>query len=164
MDGCNNNLELLHEIEEGPYYKKNSPQRNNIAAEGTFGKKLVLEGRVLDATGKPVSNAWVDFWHADGRGKYDNTGYNLRGYQYTNETGSFYLKTVTPALYGNRTPHIHVKVQANPHSRIFTTQLYFPELESNEKDPIFDPKNIMELTETKEGNMARFDLVVEVTS
>jgi len=156
-------IELLHEVEEGPYYKADSPHRNSIAAENTHGKKLVLEGRVLNPEGKPFPEAWVDFWHADGKGEYDNTGYNLRGHQYTDESGRFYLETVMPALYGNRTPHIHVKVQANPRSKIYTTQLYFPGMESNERDPIFEPANVMELTETSGGIKARFDLVVAVT-
>lgn len=156
-------IEPLHEVEEGPYYKADSPHRNSIAAGNTLGKKLILEGRVLDQEGNPYPEAWVDFWHADGKGEYDNTGYNLRGHQYTDESGSFYLETVMPALYGNRTPHIHVKVQANPRSRLYTTQLFFPGMESNERDPIFEPANLMELTETPECFNARFDLVVEVT-
>ena len=158
-----NDIELLHEVEEGPYYKTESPQRNSIAAEDTFGKNLVFEGRVLDPEGKPVVGAWVDFWHADGKGQYDNNGYNLRGHQYTDEDGKFRLETVMPALYGNRTPHIHVKVQANPQSKIYTTQLFFPEMESNERDPIFEPANVMELTETAKGMKVRYDLVVEVS-
>ena len=167
VDSVKNNkkheIELLHEVEEGPYYKTGSPQRNSISAENTFGKKLVLEGQVLDLDGNPVSGAWVDFWHADGKGKYDNTGYNLRGHQYTDIDGKFHLETIMPALYGNRTPHIHVKVQANPRSKIYTSQLYFPQMNSNERDPIFEPANVMELTETAGITKARYDLVVEVT-
>ena len=157
-----NDIKPLHEVEEGPYYKTNSPQRNSIAAGNTYGKKLVFEGQVLDTKEEPVAGAWIDFWHADGRGEYDNTGYNLRGHQYTDAEGNFHLETVMPALYGNRTPHIHVKVQANPRSKIYTTQLYLPGLESNEKDPLFEPANVMELTETEEIARARFNLVVEV--
>lgn len=157
-----NNVDLLHEVEEGPYYKSGSPQRNNIAAENTYGKKLVFEGHVLDPNGNPVSGAWVDFWHADGKGQYDNTGYNLRGHQYTEKDGKFHLETVMPALYGNRTPHLHVKVRANPRSKVYTTQLYFPEMDSNNRDPIFEPANVMELTKTEEALKVRFDLVVEV--
>ena len=54
-----NDIELLHEVEEGPYYKTESPQRNSIAAEDTFGKNLVFEGRVLDPEGKPIAGAWA---------------------------------------------------------------------------------------------------------
>ena len=68
-----------------------------------------------------------------------------------------------PALYGNRTPHIHVKVQANPQSKIYTTQLYFPEMKSNESDPIFEPANVMDLAETAEGTRVRYNLVVKVS-
>jgi protocatechuate 3,4-dioxygenase beta subunit len=161
MDKKIDTEKYLHEVEEGPYYKKNSPERSSIAGEGTKGDKLIVEGRVTDISGNPVPGAWLDFWHADGTGIYDNDGYNLRGHQYAGENGNFRLETVKPALYGTRAPHIHLKVQANPRSRLYTTQLFFPEPEVNAKDPIFEPANVMELTETPEGLKARFDIIIQ---
>lgn len=150
----------LQEVEEGPYYKEESPARNSIAEDGTIGNKLVFEGRVLDKDGIPLPGALLDFWHADGHGIYDNTGFNLRGHQHTDKNGCFRLETVEPALYGSRTPHIHLKVQATAKSRIYTTQLYFPDKPSNEKDPLFVPSNTVSVTESPDGKKAYFDIVI----
>jgi len=161
MDDARKTGEHVKEVEEGPYYKDKSPQRNSLAEESTPGDKLILEGRVLDTSGNPVAGAWLDFWHADGTGAYDNADYNLRGHQYADRKGYFQIKTVKPALYGRRAPHIHVKIQANPQSKIYTTQLFFPDHEANAKDPIFEPANVMEVTEGPDGITARFDIIID---
>jgi hypothetical protein len=36
---------------------------------------------------------------ADSTGRYDNSGFRLRGHQYTASDGSYRLATVVPALY-----------------------------------------------------------------
>lgn len=96
---------------EGPYYSPNTPERNILFEEGMEGTKLILVGYVLDQDCNPLPNAWLDFWQADARGEYDNTGYRLRGHQFTDEQGRYYLETVLPGLYLSRPiEHIHVKV------------------------------------------------------
>jgi protocatechuate 3,4-dioxygenase beta subunit len=111
---------------EGPYYSPNTPERNILFEEGMEGTKLILAGYVLDQDCNPVPNAWLDFWQADARGEYDNAGYRLRGHQYTDEQGRYYLETVLPGLYQSRPiEHIHVKVRPEGGEEI-TSQLYFP--------------------------------------
>jgi len=58
-----------------------------------------------------VGGALLDFWQADAAGDYDNTGFRLRGHQFSGADGRFRLATVVPGLYPGRTRHIHVKVQ-----------------------------------------------------
>lgn len=130
---------------EGPYYKAGSPQRNNIA-EGVVGDKLTVTGFVFDKNCKPVANAWLDFWHADGHGIYDNTGFKLRGYQFTDSEGKYTLETIVPAAYGGRPPHIHVKVRATD-GPILTSQLYFPGAAQNKSDSVFNQALIMDISE-----------------
>ena len=154
--------ESLHELTEGPYYKVGSPERISIAESGTTGEKIFIEGRVLDSKGSPIEGAWLDFWQADGNGKYDNAGYNLRGHQYTDKTGSYRLETVVPSMYGFRSPHIHVKLRANFQSPIITTQLFFPEKDRNKADPLFDPTLVMSVNKSAEGKQARFDFTVDI--
>jgi protocatechuate 3,4-dioxygenase beta subunit len=112
---------------EGPYYKPDTPERNSLWEEGMQGTRLTLVGYVLDQNCQPLPNAWLDFWQADANGEYDNTGYRLRGHQFTDEHGRYYLETILPGLYASRPiEHIHVKVQLEG-GEVLTSQLYFPE-------------------------------------
>jgi protocatechuate 3,4-dioxygenase beta subunit len=155
-------LQLTRPVEEGPYYKTGSPERTAIITDpDTPGIKLTMEGRVLDKDNKPISKAWLDFWHANGKGIYDNEGFNLRGHQYTDKDGRYHLETVRPVEYLFRAPHVHVKVQANDSAPILTTQLYFPHEKRNLTDPIFEKRTVMDVKETKDGQIAKFDFVVE---
>ncbi len=112
--------------QEGPYYKPGSPERSSLIEDGMQGKKLILAGFVVSKDCFPIPKAWLDFWQADANGNYDNEGYTLRGHQYADNKGRYYLETVLPGKYPERPiEHIHVKVQA-PGGEILTTQLYFP--------------------------------------
>lgn len=112
---------------EGPYYTPDTPERNSLIEEGMTGTRFILAGYVLDQNCNPLPNAWLDFWQADAHGEYDNAGYRLRGHQFTDEQGRYYLETVLPGLYSSRPiEHIHVKVQAEG-GEVVTSQLYFPQ-------------------------------------
>ena len=123
------------------------------------GTKLVLTGYVLTTDCKPVAHALLDFWQADSNGEYDNNGYTLRGHQFTDETGMYKLETIVPGLYPGRTEHIHVKVQAGE-GPILTTQLFFPEVEANQSDSIFNPDLVMTVEKTADGLQAQFNFVI----
>jgi protocatechuate 3,4-dioxygenase beta subunit len=153
---------LTPSLEEGPFYKQGSPERINIVEPGTIGNKLVVEGYVFDRNCKPIANAWLDFWQADGSGAYDNANYNLRGYQYTDENGRYHLETVKPVAYGPRTAHIHAKVRANYDSPVLTVQLFFPGEIRNQTDPIFNSSLVVNIVDTKGGEKATFNFVLDV--
>ena len=154
-------LSLTLPVEEGPYYKAGSPERRNIVDPGTPGTKLIVEGRVLDSMGKPIVHAWLDFWSADGRGHYDNAGYNLRGHQYADEDGRYRLETVRPHEYLMRSPHLHVKVRAGESAPVLTTQLFFPGEKTNATDYLFEQGTLVAVKETRDGQTAFFDFVIE---
>jgi protocatechuate 3,4-dioxygenase beta subunit len=154
-------LPLTASVEEGPYYKTGSPERQVISGPNTFGSKFIVTGSVHDRNGRPVPGAWLDFWHADGNGQYDNAGYNLRGHQYTGSDGRFYLETVRPFGYQSRAAHVHAKIRATASSPILTTQLFFPGDEKNATDPIFEKLTVMDIKNTNDGQKATFDFVVE---
>jgi protocatechuate 3,4-dioxygenase beta subunit len=146
---------------EGPYFKTNSPERTSLVDDTVQGTLLTITGQVLGADGTPVANALVDFWQANASGAYDNSGYNLRGHQYTDANGYYTLTTVVPGLYPGRTRHIHVKVQA-PNAPMLTTQLYFPGEARNSTDGIFDPSLVLNLTDNGDGTQAAtFNFVVQ---
>lgn len=145
---------------EGPYYIPNTPKRNSLLEAGIPGQRMIVVGYVLDSACQPVPNAWLDFWQTDGEGVYDNTGFKLRGHQYTDSQGRYFLETVYPGEYPGRTPHIHVKVRLNDSAPILTSQLYFPNAPSNTRDRIFNPGGLVQLEERGETLIARYNFVV----
>lgn len=146
---------------EGPYYTPNTPERISLLEEGITGTPLLLTGFVLATDCAPIPRALVDFWHCDDAGVYDNTGYRLRGHQFTDDQGRYQLTTILPGLYPGRTRHIHVKVQA-PNQPVLTTQLYFPNEEANTRDGIFHPSLLVNMSEGPEGMDADFNFVLTV--
>jgi protocatechuate 3,4-dioxygenase beta subunit len=146
----------IHEETEGPYFTPGSPRRSSLLEAGVRGTSLLLIGRVLSTDCRPLRRALLDFWQADGDGRYDNDGYRLRGHQFTDAQGRFRLETVVPGLYPGRTRHIHVKAQRRG-GQILTTQLYFPNEPANGQDSLFDPALEMRL----DGRRGSFDFVLE---
>ena len=144
---------------EGPYFKPSSPERIELFEAGMAGQPIELIGLVLTRDCKPVSGALLDFWQADARGEYDNSGFRLRGHQFTDADGRYRLRSVVPGLYPGRTRHIHVKVQPRG-GRVLTTQLYFPGESQNRSDGLFR-KSLLMRTAKNAGSLAgRFDFVV----
>src|SRR5207244_4653789 len=90
---------------EGPYFTRNSPERASLLEAGMRGTRLVVSGRVLTTSCRPVARALLDFWQADDAGEYDNRGYRLRGHMFTDEQGNYRLETIVPGLYPGRTRH-----------------------------------------------------------
>ena len=156
---CMAPAQLTPAMTEGPYYKANTPQRASLLEPNMKGIKLVVSGYVLTTDCKPVARAWLDFWQADASGQYDNTGYILRGHQFTDEAGCYQLTTVIPGLYPGRTEHIHFKVQA-PNGPIIVSQLFFPDVPQNKSDGIFDAKLLLTMKDASDGKTATFNFVV----
>jgi protocatechuate 3,4-dioxygenase beta subunit len=146
---------------EGPYFTPNSPKRMSLLESGIAGTRLVVTGLVLTRGCQPVANALVDFWQCDDAGNYDNSGYRLRGHQFTDARGVYRLETIVPGIYPGRTRHIHVKVQA-PRQPVLTTQLYFPEERRNDRDRIFDPELLLRTTNAANGRQGKFDFVLNL--
>jgi protocatechuate 3,4-dioxygenase beta subunit len=146
---------------EGPYFKPDSPLRASLLEPGIVGTQIVVTGTVLSTTCQPIARALIDVWHADDRGGYDNTGFRLRGHQFTDDQGRYRLETIVPGVYVGRTRHFHVKVQP-PNRSVLTTQLYFPGEAVNARDPIFSPELVMRVTETTTGKAGTFDFVVQL--
>ncbi|MBI5304836.1 MAG: dioxygenase [Chloroflexi bacterium] len=158
---CRGTLEATPAQTEGPYYKQNPPERATLTEPGTTGTKILVIGYVLSTDCKPIARARVDFWQADDKGEYDNSGYKYRGYQLTDNAGQYRLETVLPGLYPGRTRHIHVKVQA-PNQPVITTQIYFPNEAGNARDSIYNPKLLVAMQDTSVGKVATFNFVVNV--
>lgn len=157
--GGKTSANLTPELTEGPYFTANSPERASLLEDGMAGTKLIVTGYVYDTNCQPVANALLDFWQADANGVYDNSGYTLRGHQFTDANGFYTLTTVVPGLYPGRTEHIHFKVQA-PNGKVITSQLFFPGVAQNDSDGIFNASLVLPIQETSTGIQAQFNFVV----
>jgi len=147
---------------EGPFYKPGAPQRARLG-RNRRGVPLVVEGMVRDADCRPVPGAWLDIWHADGEGAYDNDGFGLRGRLRADGGGRYRLETIIPGHYLNgptyRPAHIHVKLAA-PGFRPLTTQLYFPGDPYNEGDPFILDSLLMDVASRSSRTEAHFDFAL----
>jgi len=157
-----NKMKQTAETTEGPYYKANSPEKTILREKGVPGEKLTLTGYVNDTNGKPAPGAWLDFWQADGNGKYDNAGYVLRGHQFSDQSGKYKVETVLPGGYTGRTPHIHVKVRSPDKRLTITTQLFVPGLATNKTDSIFREDLVMDISDVPGGKSASFNFVLDL--
>jgi len=145
---------------EGPYYTPNTPERNSLLEPGITGQRLLVVGYVFDENCQLIPGARLDFWQTDSNGIYDNAGYHLRGHQYTDWEGRYFLETIYPGEYTGRTLHIHVKAQATSESDMLATQLYFPKISDNTRDPLFDSALVVRLETLGETLVAYFNFVL----
>jgi protocatechuate 3,4-dioxygenase beta subunit len=137
------------------------------------GRHLVLSGLVMTRGCVSLSRVALDFWHADASGEYDNSGFRLRGHQFTDDQGRYGLETIVPgycittceprrptlSCLSRPHPHIHVKVHA-PGTSILTSQLYFPGEVCNRSDWLFRQDLLVAVIDSGETMRARFDFVV----
>ena len=156
---CHDGDEATLAQTEGPYFKPSSPERVELLEAGMAGQQIELVGIVLTRGCQPLAGALLDFWQADDKGRYDNSGFRLRGHQFTDAEGRYRLRSIVPGIYPGRTRHIHVKVQPRG-GRVLTTQLYFPGEAQNRSDGLFR-KELLVRTAKNDGSLAgRFDFVV----
>ncbi|GJE86869.1 catechol 1,2-dioxygenase-like protein [Phanerochaete sordida] len=121
----------------GPYHIIGAPDRQLEEGKALLATKkeletftpFVLSLRVRRADGSAVPHATVDWWQADGAGRYSHATYRLRGTFATDAHGAASVLTVAPGKYGpaahERAAHFHATL-ADPAraARPLTTQLY----------------------------------------
>ncbi len=106
------------------------------AAPQAAGEVMIVYGKVLDGNGNPMAGTAVEIWQTDASGVYDHPNdpgtasrdlsFQFYGTSVTDESGLYLFRTVRPAEYGSRPPHLHVKVKAE-NRELLTTQFYFTE-------------------------------------
>lgn len=136
---------------EGPLYVPGAPLSKGkvrLDSGAPRGEVLVMEGQVLDTSGKPIAGAIVDVWHANEKGRYshfdpEQPQYNLRRRIEADTQARYRFRSFLPPGYsippdsptselfaalgrhGNRPAHIHFLVSA-PGMRALTTQINIP--------------------------------------
>jgi protocatechuate 3,4-dioxygenase, beta subunit len=126
-----------------------------------LGERIIVTGRVLDDSGKPIRGALVEVWQANAAGRYHHhvdqhpapldPNFSGAGRCLTGDDGTYRFVSVKPGAYpwGNhenawRPAHIHFSVFGRAFTQRLVTQMYFPGDPLFPYDPIFnsvrDPK------------------------
>lgn len=116
----------------GPFYRPDSPVRNNLVVEGTSGDIVQLSGTIRHKDCQtPFENAKIELWHCSADEVYDNDSdeYLYRGTAYSNSEGHYQFTTQMPVPYGVgggviRPAHFHLMISA-PGLLSLITQIYF---------------------------------------
>ena len=128
-------------------------QIEDLAPPGVAGERLSIEGRVLDADGKPVNDAAVEIWQANSHGKYASpedaqekpVEKAFRGYgrSLTDEAGAFRFRTIKPGRVPGpggklQAPHLVVTIFMRGLLKQLLTRVYFPDDPANAECPILN--------------------------
>src|SRR5579862_336538 len=109
----------------GPFFRPSliEPDRENLLREGTRGERLVIEGRVIDGDGAPVTDAMLEIWQANAEGRYDHPdddqeklldpAFHGYGRAATDARGEYRFQTIKPGPVPGpggelQAPHINV--------------------------------------------------------
>lgn len=132
---------------EGPFYPMawsgdtDPDLLRNGNARYNRGQPAWVGGSVTDLQGRPVRGALVEIWQCDEAGHYHHPGdggkadpaFQGFGRVVVDADGQYRFRTIKPAPYAGRTPHIHVKVRLGTRE-LLTTQLYVAGDPGNERD------------------------------
>jgi len=116
----------------------------NFAKDGAeaIGQRMVVYGRVLDESARPVRGALVEFWQANAGGRYRHKKESYRaaldpnfggcGRAITDDEGRYSFRTVKPGAYpwpngvnDWRPAHIHFSIFGHAFAQRLITQMYF---------------------------------------
>jgi protocatechuate 3,4-dioxygenase, beta subunit len=174
-------LALTPSQTEGPYYPVAMPRDDDfdLLRNGdrryAKGRPAWVTGRVLDPAGQPLKGGVVEIWQCDEDGRYDHPRDGSRmdpsfqgfGRVTLNGEGAFRFRTIRPAAYSGRTPHIHAKVKLGQ-KELLTTQLYVEGDPGNARDFLWNRLSAAgreALTRpyvpTSDGLSAEYTLVVQ---
>lgn len=146
----------------GPVYGMDALQpldndltRNAVKNGEPIGERILVVGRVLDDTGRPVPNALLEIWQANAAGRYFHSqeqhnapidpNFTGTGRVMTDQNGEYSFTTIKPGPYpwGNhpnawRPSHIHFSVIGVNFLQRLITQMFFPGDPLLPLDPIFN--------------------------
>ncbi|ABF43822.1 protocatechuate 3,4-dioxygenase, beta subunit (plasmid) [Deinococcus geothermalis DSM 11300] len=152
----------------------NDTTRNARVNGEPLGERILVRGRLLDSTGRPVRGALIETWQANAAGRYIHQrdrhdapldpNFTGTARMLTDEYGEYELITIRPGAYpwGNhpnawRPAHIHFSVFGTNFTQRLVSQMYFPGDPLLAHDPIYqgipDEKGRQRL-------ISRFDLAL----
>ena len=120
----------------------------SLVDDDTPGERIRITGRVLDGEGKPIPDAMIEIWQADGEGRYahpaDPRGSNVRFIGFgrcgtgTDPESRFVFDTIKPGSVGDgQAPHVNMIVfMRGMLSHVFTRIYFADEAAANARDPV----------------------------
>ncbi len=119
-----------------------------------LGERIIVEGRVLDAEGRPVAGTLIELWQCNAAGRYHHPvdqhdapldpNFTGAGQVVSGPDGSYRFLTIKPGAYpwrnspnAWRPAHIHFGVFGPGFATRLVTQMYFPGDPLLAYDPIF---------------------------
>jgi protocatechuate 3,4-dioxygenase alpha subunit len=141
----------------GPYFRIGLYSDNDshprvftgqIATADVAGERIRIEGAVYDGAGDPIPDCMLEFWQADGEGRYRtrdgkwNDGFTGFGRVGTEEVGQYAVDTIMPGRIQGpdgtlQAPHVTVLVYMRGMLLHAFTRIYFDDHEAaNADDPI----------------------------
>jgi protocatechuate 3,4-dioxygenase beta subunit len=160
----------------------------NAAVNGEpLGERIIVEGRVLDESGRPVPNTLLEVWQANAAGRYVHKrdqhhapldpNFHGAGRCVTDEKGQYRFITIKPGPYpwrnhhnAWRPAHIHFSLFGPSFLTRLVTQMYFPGDPLLPFDPIYNSVSdeaarkrlisafSLDITEPEEATGYRFDI------
>ena len=129
--------------------------RNAVRSGEALGERIIVSGRILDESGRPVRGTLVEVWQANSAGRYahqaDNhdapldPNFSGTGRALTDSEGRYRFTTIRPGAYpwrnhhnAWRPAHIHFSVFGTAFVQRLVTQMYFPGDPLLALDPIFN--------------------------
>jgi protocatechuate 3,4-dioxygenase alpha subunit len=141
----------------------------DIAGPDVAGERIVIEGRIFDASGHAAKDVLVETWQANAAGRYNHPADrqdksldpSFRGWARSGtdfETGLYRIRTIKPGPVAGRrgrkrmAPHISFWIAARGINIGLATRMYFgDEAATNADDPVL---NIIEQPERRQTLIA----------
>ncbi|HZS26962.1 MAG TPA: protocatechuate 3,4-dioxygenase subunit beta, partial [Candidatus Angelobacter sp.] len=119
-----------------------------------LGERIIVSGRVLDDSGRPVPHTLIEIWQTNAAGRYRHShddhpapldpNFTGAGRALTDENGRYRFVTIKPGAYpwhnhqnAWRPAHIHFSLFGPAFATRLVTQMYFPGDPLFRYDPIF---------------------------
>ena len=116
--------------------------RNYAKTGDPIGERIIVNGRVLDESGRPIPNTLVEFWQANAGGRYRHKkdtylapidpNFGGCGRTLSDAEGRYFFRTVKPGPYpwrnyvnSWRPAHIHFSIFGSGFVQRLITQMYF---------------------------------------
>jgi protocatechuate 3,4-dioxygenase, beta subunit len=133
----------------------NDLTRNAVKDGEPLGERIIVTGRIIDDSGRPVPNALIEIWQANAAGRYIHkndqhpapldSNFTGAGRCLTDSNGEYRFTSIRPGAYpwrnhlnAWRPAHIHFSIIGVNFLQRLVSQMYFPGDPLLPLDPIYN--------------------------